>query len=185
MEKEFVDQLKTIPLTKRQYAALDLERAYIDWRIQSFSLQRKPPLLRMDLGDPLLNIVSNYDLTRLEIGPLQFDHCVGWDDDHFLVGRFGEGLLCVSRYDGSVQILSDVYRPDSLYNKAFYCACSSEAFLEALIPAAMFIERSYYDGRMLLSGELIEGMIQYCSELAGRNSEAFFRALIEGPDLIY
>lgn len=181
MDYRFVELLKTVPLSRREYGLLDLAPEYIEWRIGSFAVKRKRAELCMDLGDALLNLVCNYDLSDLVIGGLRFDDCVGWEDDFFEVGRFDDGHLCVSRFDGSVQVLTDLYMPESWSNKAYYCGCASDAFLEALIPAAVFIERRLCEGDAL-SGELTEGMIQYCSELAGKNSAAFFRALLQGPE---
>ena len=181
MEKDFIDQLKTIPLTRRQYAQLSLEREYIHWRIARYHVQKKRRQC-LRLQDPLLNVVSNYDLSRLEFGSLQFDAKVTTDDDYFKVGRFDDGLLCISRHDESVRIVRDIYRPESDYNRDYYCACCGAAFLQALIPAAIFMERCFIDDMLVSTEQMYDGMVYYCGGIAGGESFEFFNMLLQGPD---
>jgi hypothetical protein len=185
MEKDFIDQLTTIPLTQRQYAAIGFEREEIHWRISRYYVSKKPVAHRTTARDPLVRAVSNYDLHDLDFGPLYFDEFPYGTDDYICVGQFDEGIVCVSRYDGTVRIVQNIYCPESIYNTDRLCARSGSLFLDALIAAAIYLEKCYLDPTLLELEHMRESMISYCATLAGHDdTSGFFRVLLEGPPTV-
>jgi len=181
MEKQFIDQLTTIPLTQRQYAAAGFVRHEIQWRICRYYVARKPHSRRMTANAPLLRAVSNYELQHLDIGPIYFDEHVTIDDDYFKLGGFDKGILCLSRHDHTVRIIRNIHHPASIYNTDRLCAAGSNRFLEALIPAAIYLEKCMADPTLYEMEQMQEAMISYCAGLAGNDTAGFFRVLLEGP----
>lgn len=181
MEKDFIDQLTTIPLTQRQYLAAGFEREVIHARIGSYYVRRRRTARQIQAKDPLLGAVLKYEMQYLQFGPLHFNGYVSKDDDYFQIGGFDDGTLCISRYDNTVKIVHNVHYPKSSYNTDYYCARSGSMFLDALIPAAIYLEKCFADSTLFEMHEMQEAMIKYCSERAGEGSSDFFKVLLEGP----
>jgi hypothetical protein len=179
MDKEFIDQMQTIPLTLRQYLSMRLGREYSWYRITSYFVRRKPRSEWVNTDDPLLRVVLNYHLGYVEFCMLSLDGNVITTDDYYQVGMFDHsGLLCISRLDGTVQIRRDVYHTETEFNTDYFCATDSAAFLQALLPAAAYWERCFIDN-FKSNKKLAEGMLEYCVGIAGGESEDFFRVLLD------
>lgn len=181
MEKDFIDQLTTIPLTQRQYLSAGLERDYVLWRISSFYVRKRPAAWQTRAKDPLLRAVLHYELQYLTIGPLYFNDSVSTDDDYFRIGGFDTGLLCICRRDHTVRVVRNIHYPESVYNTGYYCGESNGLFLDALIAAAIYLEKCIVSENLSDMPEMRESMIKFCSDMAGVGSSDFFRVLIEGP----
>jgi hypothetical protein len=180
MEENLIDLFKMIHLSEMQYAALGMCEEEIIGFIGKCYVAKKEDREAIDTGYTLVNMVANYQMFIVEFPNFEFNEDVVTDDDNFRIGTFGKGLLCVSRHDGSVHVMADVYSADDVLNKPYYCANNGQAFVEALVQAARFCEWCLYDPR-LLEGDLMDATLRHCTLVAGdiRCAE-FFSAFIEG-----
>jgi len=186
---EFIQALKTIPLTKEEYATIGFSGPACDEHVANHNIQPKQKPQGMSPIDELITLVSDYDMTKVPISLLWFDEAVSTDDDFFQVGTLCATSLCLCRYTGEVLIIPDydiedddgTYHLDTPANQRHRCATTGATFLEALLYAATFLEKNCTNPFILDNTPIIQTVAEHCAHLAGSGEyvefwEAFLRS---------
>src|SRR5262245_7434606 len=97
---EFIEVMKTVPLTREDYATIGLTGDSCDEYIANHTIRPKPVPQYMESIDELITLVSEYDVTKVSMGLLWFDEVVSMDDDFYQVGTLCATSLCLCRYTG-------------------------------------------------------------------------------------
>jgi len=117
--------------------------------------------------DPLIDLVNNYDGSKVCIGMLNFDIKPYEDDNYYYFGNFEGDLLGIDKNLKTIQILE--YGTDNhiLYD----CASNSENFLKAILMVAEISKRCELDSEFSNNDILICKMAEECGEIAGNRED--------------
>lgn len=172
---QFTEAIQTIPLTKDEYATIGFTGSACDEFIANHTIQPKQDPQGFPPIDELIILVSEYDMTKVPIGLLWFDEVVSLDDDFFQIGTLCATSLCICRYTGEVLIIPDYdiddddgsYTLDTPANQRHRCALTGATFLDALLYADTFLEKSCIDPFIIDNTRVVETVAEHCAELAG------------------
>jgi hypothetical protein len=115
------------------------------------------------MEDPLLELVTNYDVSSLTIGmvkfrPAEFDPQLGW-----IVGKDEADPIVIDRATGEVQLRE--------LGKEWFviapCATDSSHFLDAMAAVACFMSRNMLDSTLDDDNEEKHRLADLCAQLAG------------------
>lgn len=176
-ENEFVDRLRKIPLHHEQYRVRGLNDDFILRTIKRYNPPPREIEARIYTDDPLIRLINSYDLSDTEIGMVCFDEEVTEIGDYFFIGRFEVEPLCISKATKEVVMLSDETGMESLR-----CARSSDAFLDSLIVAGIFLEKRIIDAKLIENEEIACSMAEHCAERAGGARYLDFYKILLGCD---
>jgi hypothetical protein len=162
--EEFVEELRKMPLDTKVLRTQGVSEGYIQKLINSYQLKKKAQSVYS--GDPVLELIENYDSSNLEIGMISFDQNIEEGEDYLFFGKFEVDDLAVHRNFGTVVMLED--GSDHVLYK---CAGNGAKFLDALILAAKFLEKRANDDSLYENQGLTCKMAEECGEIAGGKAE--------------
>ncbi len=163
-EKDFVDRLKGTPFPKERYLSIGLDEDYIREKTSAYNPKLKEVLAQNTyINDPLARLVSDYDMSRTEIGMVRFGSNVSETEDYFCIGKFEVDFICVSKLSHEVVIVGF----DDPLGIAYKCAQNSAMFLDAMIVAGKFLENCGVDKNLFNNQNSICLIAERCSDLAG------------------
>lgn len=178
-EIEFVEQLRDVPFSHEVYSKIGLDKDYIIERISTYNPIEKKSNQNTCIDDPLVRLVTDYDVSSTEIGMVWFGSKVTETDNYFYVGKFEVDFLCVSRFSKEVVVLSF----EDPLTIAYLCAQNSFLFLEAMIVAAKFLEKCGIDESLYNDQKAICSMAENCAELSGGEKYLDFYKVLLGCEL--
>ena len=127
-------------------------------------------------SDPLIDLVENYDGSKVHIGMITFDLSPFEDDDYYFFGKFEADLLGVNKNLKTVQMIEYGTANHVLYT----CASNSDNFLKAILLSASILEKSDGDPVFSENDDLICKMAEECGEIAGSKADYqdFYKMLL-------
>jgi hypothetical protein len=126
-------------------------------------------------ADPVLDLLSRYDLGKVEIGMVTFTSEIGNDSEVWLLGKVEVDPLVEERRTGEVRVNEGSPRGRVLWR----CARDGGRFLDALLPAAFFLGQCAYDSGVSENDSLRQGKARECALAAGGNDYLdFYRMLL-------
>jgi hypothetical protein len=129
-------------------------------------------------ADPLLDLLSRYDLGKVEIGMITFASDLGRDSDVWRVGTVEVDPLVQDRLTGEVRVTEGSPRGRVLWR----CAQDGGGFLDALAPAAAFLGQCAHDSAVSENAALRRSKAQECSVAAGGSDYLDFYRMLLGCD---
>lgn len=175
-EREFIERLREIPFSREQYASAGVSEEFIARTIEGYNPKFKTSIRYVYSDDPLIRLVSDYDVSKTEVGMICFDSEVDETDEYYYVGKFEVDLLCVSKFSKEIVILAF----DDPLRVIYKCAQNSFVFLEAIIVAAKFLEKCGLNADVRNNQLTICSMAENCSELAGGKKYLDFYKVLLG-----
>jgi hypothetical protein len=176
--ENFVKELSKIPFSIEELHSQGLSKDYIEELMSSYKIEMKP-LSTSYSGNPVLELVENYDSSNLEIGMICFDENIEIGEDYIFFGKFEIDDLAINKNLGQVVMLED-----GSDNVLYECASSGANFLSATIVAANFLEKRANDDAIYNNQELAISMAEECAERAGgKNEYQNFYKMLFGCDL--
>jgi hypothetical protein len=144
---EFVSRLKDCEPSMKELLELGVTSSRTMERIrQSYRLKiRDQPIQNPKPDDPICQLISKYDTTKLEIGQVIFADEIIALDGSIKIGDVGGDNLVILEKSGEVVILE--FGLNHLLEK---CAKSSASFLEAMLTYACNAEKPNTDTENLL-----------------------------------
>lgn len=174
--EEFVNKLKGIPSEERvgYLNEKNLPQDFIAEYLQSYLFKRKDNGIHYD--DPIQELTNNYDGKTVKIGMITFDIDPREDIDYYYFAQFEADLLAINKSLKTIELLE--YGTDNhILSK---CAQNSTKFLDAILEAAIFIEKCAYDDELYDNEKLKCDIAEECADLAGSKTDYqdFFKMLI-------
>jgi len=118
--------------------------------------------------NPLLDLLTRYDGTHVEIGMVRFGEPSAYPDNKWVIGKVEADPLILNQNTQNIyveEIGTDGY-------VLFRCAESADEFLNAILLAARFLSRCVHDDDLYEDQAKICLQAQECAEKAG--GEAYF-----------
>lgn len=84
--------------------------------------------------DPIIDLLLNYQVDKLEIGMIHFQEELLENENYFLFGNFAGDALCIDKSNKNI-VLIDEQTGDQL----LFCASNSSTFLNAILFASNFL----------------------------------------------
>lgn len=172
---DFVRELRTAAPSAEEFqrAGLSLREAE-DLRLSYVCVPKSTPAGERQ-ADPLLDLLARYDLAKVEIGMVTFTSDVGTDPDVWRVGKVEMDPLVKDRRTGEVRVNEGSPRGRVLWR----CARDGGRFLDALLPAAIFLGQCAYDSTVSENDGLHQAKAQECALAAGGTEYLdFYRMLL-------
>lgn len=174
--EEFVDKLKLIPSKERVEFLKEkgLPNDFIEEYLQSYFFKDGPKNLPDD--DPIITLVSNYDGETVKIGMITFDIDPEEDLEYYYFAQFEADLLAINKNSKTIEMVE--YGTDR--HVLSKCALNSSKFLDAILEAAIFMEKCAYDDDLYNDEKLKSEIAEECAKLAGSKTEYqdFYKILL-------
>lgn len=130
----------------------------------------------IELGDDLLNLIANYDLSKVEIGMVSFNNSIETDGDYYILGNDETCPLIMNRFNYEISV-RDFINFDFVVCE---CAENGEKFLDALIAFGDFVVKTRdLEFDTPVDNALISSKIEECTQLAGGEKyRTYYEAMI-------
>lgn len=129
--------------------------------------------------DPLIDLVTNYDGSKVHIGMLSFDLDPFEDESYYFFAGFDGDVLGIDKNLKEIRMIE--YGTDNhiLYN----CANSSANFMYAILMVADIVQKCNYDDTFDCNERLLTLLAGECAERAGdENRYVNFYKMLLGCD---
>lgn len=160
---EFINKLKTIPLTQNAYEKQGLDDEYIKKLIKGYN-----PSQKTGVEDPteekneLIKLIKTYDMSETVIGMIQFLPEPLYKHDIVYFGTFEIDMLGINYPLGDIRCYEE-----STEHLLYNCAVDASSFLSALWELGNFLEKRSSDEKLYNDEDLADQVATYCAELAG------------------
>jgi hypothetical protein len=172
---EFINKLNDIPFPKEIYRNADYSEQFIIDLIEAYSVKKKNKLYIRN-NNPIIELMDNYDLSKLSICYTSFYEKYEEDAEFIFFANFDADILAIEKETEEVCLIDS----QSINNyRMLSCAASSSNFLATLVEAANFNEkRAIYQD--LQESKIAEDKANLISEIAGGNKYLQFSKLLIG-----
>jgi len=176
--REFVNLLKSIPSNEaiNSYRSRGLDDDFIKEYLNSFNFQELDK--SKNYGDPILDLVNNYDGSTVAIGMITFDIELEEDNDYYIFGRFEADFLAINKNLKIVEMLEYGTNDYVIYQ----CARNSSSFLNAIIEAAGYMGKCASDSNLRKDKNILSLVVERCGDLAGGDDYIDFYKMMLGFD---
>lgn len=182
---EFVAATEALPPDRETFRAqLVKEFAAVDSALESsadvvnvflrmfhFPMRQDGAVARF--ADPLVDLITRYDMTGFDSCGIRFNEAPEWADDVIVIGIETEESLVVDRASGEVQVIE-------LHSRTLpaRCAKDSARFFDALLPLVALGKRKIAYGIDIHDGTHGPEAVARCTELAGGvRYQTFYRGV--------
>ncbi|MFT3822677.1 MAG: hypothetical protein QM731_02110 [Chitinophagaceae bacterium] len=173
---EFLKGIQLIPLDDSEYRKVGLSEEFIANNKERYcNYKRNPNSTKDDTnGDPLVELLTEFDMRKLFIGMIEFNEGVKKLKDFWVFGRFEIDELAINTTSGEIVLIEE------LTNKTLlYCAKNSSAFLEALVFIGRFLEKRVVDDTLFEDESINIAIAEKSAEIAGGNKYFnFYRTMV-------
>ncbi|NIG55386.1 hypothetical protein [Chitinophaga sp. Cy-1792] len=172
---KFIEELKSqIPsndiLVKKKISASTVERS-ID-PVKNLNTQSGIVLT----GNVVIELLSKYDLSKVEIGMVGFSKAVTEDESFYYIGSVEVDLLVINKYSGIIQVLEYDQPKHTLWD----CAHNCPAFLEALLICKGYFWECLLDDVVYNDDVRRSATVEQCAYIAGGEAYYDFYAMLLG-----
>jgi hypothetical protein len=130
--EQYVKELRNLTPNKNIYENRGFSDAYINEVIESFDCKKERNIQTYD--NPLLELVENYEASKIQIGMIYFSDSVEVANEYYIIGKVESDPLVVEKSTGVVKVLEY-----GVNHEMWECAESGSKFLDALIELGKFI----------------------------------------------
>jgi hypothetical protein len=127
-------------------------------------------------ANELLNLISNYDCSKVSIGIIDFLPEIIERPDHYYFGNAEQDIIVVDKVTLGVNVV-DPAEPSHIIWK---CASNGELFLEALLLCAEFFTARVKDYSLLSNDDYTLKIANECGEIAGGEEYTRFYKMLFG-----
>ncbi len=175
---DFVTALRNAAPTKQILEECDYGSAEADEFIASFECKRRPvPLGLEPYGDSFLELIDEWDLSSIEIGPICFDFKPSLSDEFLEIGMVEVDRLVYRFAVGDYALLDGDNQGIAVHE----AAPSGGLLLEILVKAAQFFAKTAIDEIDVDDDEAVKEIKDEClSRLGGRRYDLFCEAIFGG-----
>jgi len=176
-ELDFAARLKMLSPSKEDMIKKNLPEDFVDNFLQRYICIKRTSFKRPSfLDNTLLNLVSNFDCSKIEIGIISFLPEFVEKPSFYYVGNAEQDIIVLDKTFLSVNVV-DAFYPDHIIWK---CASNAENFLEALLVAADFFTSRVKDTSLLTNESYTLERASICSEIAGGDAYLKFYKMLFG-----
>lgn len=175
--KDFLDRLEALKPTPNELNESGIPEESHAIFIDAYEASMNPNI-QYHNDDPVLDLIENYDASKLEIGMVTFSEPRDLHENLLQIGRFEEDALCLNSNNGEVVVV-DGNEPEHLMWK---CSSNTDTFLSALICAASFLS-----GKLRQDSQFdqiaINDVVRECSVIAGGDTYIdFYKVLLASEE---
>jgi hypothetical protein len=158
---EFVEKIKSFAATKADFTNVDFPEEFAEMLAKGYTYSSIGKI--KNSSNEIVNLISNYDMSAIEIGMISFDKEITENEGYIFFGKLELDLLAISKTNNEIVII-DYSDKDTIMQ---YCAAKSSKFLDALIVAWEAMTQFLLDEEKAEDEEYREAVIANCTELAG------------------
>jgi len=175
--QDFVSRLRNVPLDKTVYELAGMNEKEIDANNKRFLCLKKANLSTdYNLGDDeIVRLVSEFDLSNIEIGMITFSKSIVKREDYLLFGKFETDDLGINTISKEI-IMLEQFSVHILYP----AAKNSLTFLDSIIFIASFLEKGGIDFNLYENEEANLVVAEEASEIAGGEKYFYFYRMMLG-----
>ena len=162
----FVRELQRSAPTPEDYRKYKVSEQYIERALQRYRcLPKHQKERKVITSDTILNLLQDYDCSKVEIGIITFARDIMEAADYYKIGNAEVDLLVISKITMQVEV-RDYDSPDHVM---WPCASNSDNFLEALLLCAEFSALKIKDKDASLddNDKYALEKVERCTEKAG------------------
>lgn len=158
---EFINKLKSKQLDDILLKGAGFDINSIENYKSAFRVtKRRDGLIITD--NPILDLITNYDVTNVNIGMVSFNQEIISDKFFFRIGKFEIDDLVIKKEDGEVLILEA-----STEYTLWHCAYSSDNFLKAILYCVDVFNDNILIPERYNDIETLKVKAKECADLAG------------------
>lgn len=171
---EFVDGLRKVPFERGVYTKLGLDENFIYANEARYNITRKKMHESSNSGDPIKDLLEQYEVTNMEIGMVHFNQVLSFRGMYVLFGKVEVDDLGINEVTKEILVLEE-----GTQHILWYCAANSQAFLAALLEIAHFMEKQSVDESLFENEDAQILIADECADIAGGSKYVdFYRMLL-------
>ncbi|WPQ60129.1 hypothetical protein SIO70_17440 [Chitinophaga sancti] len=172
--ESFVITFKMQVPDRESFNGMGLPEDYIEQELSMYDIKQRNNLLLY--SDSLLNLVNDYDLSKIQIGMITFKSELIEDDEYYYIGNIEVDLIVKSKLTGIIQVLEF----DNPSHILCDCAVNGDQLLDALLICDSYITKGRFDDEFRENDEIRTAMIEECADKAGGSSYIEFYQMLLG-----
>jgi len=171
--QKFAKELIQLAPPAEKLAEKGISPESIERAQKSYLCIEKKGLDRQD--DPVLDLITRYDLSSVEIGMVRFTDTPIVQDGSMCIGEFEVDPILMDITSGEIYVVDLAARNHIMW----WCAKNGESFLDALIIAERHLSRCGYDYTFAGDQAAAFEVASNCAEAAGgRKYLDFYKVLV-------
>lgn len=123
-----------------------------------------------EYGDELLNLIANFDLSKVEIGMIRLNNAIQVEGDFYILGTEEVDPLVMYKFNHEISLVDHTDQDHIIC----YCAENGDKFLDAILVAREFCEERARNPELELDEDIIKRKVDECAKLAGGEKYATF-----------
>lgn len=173
----FVEKLASLAPSPGDYRKYKVSEQYIEGALQRYRCFPKHKReQRFITSDTILNLLQDYDCSKVEIAIISFSERVTEAADYYRIGNAELDFLVISKITMQVEV-RDHDSPDHVM---WPCASNSDNFLEALLLCVDFFTSKIKEPTLDDNEEYILERVERCTEKAGGKKYVNFYKMLLG-----
>lgn len=171
---KFVEELRKIPMSKKEYELIGLEKDDI------LSILNEYKLIKLDDLNheiKLFEFIANYNPIKLEIGMIRFYsfNDLLENDNYYFFGYFEVDAMAICKTTSEIVLISSEYEEDKVVLR---CADDEDKFMKSIITAGRFLEESGFEENGDDQDEILKVANKCAIESGGLNYLDFYMQLL-------
>jgi hypothetical protein len=166
---EFVQKLREIAPRESELRALGITD--ISDFLNSYTAKRKGSitLLGSQKFDEILNLLADYDLKTIALGPITFFENYVEFDDFYAIGEMFPDYLALDKVTGEIVVFDHAQK----YSIVYYCSENGTRFLDAMIECIVFLKGGLLDDEIYKNNALAKKEAFRIAKLAGNGKRYY------------
>jgi len=175
---QFAEALRVCAPPAEKLRQLGVSSGGIERTLAGYFSKLRPDSSTTQGKEPLIDLIENYDLSKVDIGSIRFDSIVERTGPKWRIGTFASDLLVVDPQSGEIQ----VEEFPSAGHLLWECAESGSKFLDALVLAARFLGCCSWDVELYDDQAAHKRVANECTIAAGGDRYRDFYLVLCGCD---
>ncbi|HZH63780.1 MAG TPA: hypothetical protein VEY10_02740 [Flavisolibacter sp.] len=184
MEAEnFVTELKKLSPPKSAYLNLGYPPSLAAEKLKAYecmSLNTKELSHQYFGNNVLLELLCNYNCSKIEIGVVSFVEKLVEVEDYYIIGNVEADILALNKLTLEVEVLDH----ENLDWTIWSCAANSEYFLNAILKCAEYFNKTICSNELSENSAFTYEYVLQCSDKAGGDKYIEFYKMLLGYDII-
>jgi hypothetical protein len=170
---EFLEQIRTFAPSKEDFIKSGIGNDFAEKLVREFEYDDLDQNLHST--DEIVNLVSNYNVTKFVIGMITFYREVEENSDFYFFANFEADKLAINKQTGQIVMVDNA---DTSFVMCL-CAIDSEHFLSAISQAWRTLTNYMLAGKKTRKSEDESDEIDICTRLSGdEQCRQFFEILL-------
>lgn len=178
LKEQFAKELKKLTPAKEDFINLGYSFELANNRLKEYECIFKGEDFKRYTNDELLDLLTFYDCSGLQIGIISFAKEIKENADYYLIGEAEADILALSKVTLEVIVLDHENTDWPIWT----CAANGEHFLDAILHTASFFSSRIKNPKLVSNISYTYSNVLQCTDKAGGEKYLDFYKVLLGYD---